>query len=441
MISDKKGNLWIAIAIDQFSNEVWNQKRQFYTVISYRKWYKKSIILIVTHMDVYKISAIVGIVVSFYACSSRPEGKIIIVKNTLNVERSFETVELTKDFLKVEDLSSIGIRDVETEKIQITQTVDTNGDAIMDQLLFQPVLGPTSEKEYEIITISEKEKIKPTEYCYSRFVPERTDDYAWENDKVAFRVFGPKAQQMVEDSIPGGTLSSGVDAWLKKVVYPIINKWYKKNEVKEGAYHEPSPEGLDNFHVGISRGIGGIAIKRDTTYYFSKNYTEYNTITTGPIRTSFYLNYDDWDIGGGTVKESKIISLDLGSNFSKFEIKMQGTNSIMAGLTLHEKDGEVSGNKSNNWVSYWQPHADSELGMAIIAPNGYFEGFETYETDKKDESHAYANLNVVDGTVVYYAGFGWKESGQFTNRKDWETNLDSFSEKINNPLLITLKEQ
>jgi hypothetical protein len=80
---------------------------------------------------------------------------------------------------------------------------------------------------------------------------------------------------MIEDSIPGGTLSSGVDTWLKKVEYPIINKWYKETLVdKTGSYHEDTGEGLDNFHVGVSRGVGGIAVKNDDKYYFSKNYSK-----------------------------------------------------------------------------------------------------------------------------------------------------------------------
>jgi hypothetical protein len=310
----------------------------------------------------------------------------------------------------------------------------------MDQLLFQPTIAPNSENKFEIIQISVEEQPQSTTYCYSRFVPERTDDYTWENNKVAFRVYGPTAQKMVEENIKGGTLSSGVDAWLKKVEYPIINKWYKKTTEKTGSYHEDTGEGLDNFHVGVSRGVGGIAVKSDNNYYFSKNYTEWRTITTGPIRTSFYLNYEDWDANGKIIKESKIISLDYGSNFSKFETSIKGSNSISAGLTLHEKDGNVTGNIENGWVSYWQPHADSELGTVIVSSKEYFVNFEKFDVEEKDLSNAYANLKVIDDKVVYYAGFGWKKSGEFKNLQEWENYLNIFSQKINNPLKVILIE-
>lgn len=374
------------------------------------------------------------------SCNQKQDTKSFVVKNTLDFEKTFETVELSKAFLNVTDLTTVGIRDAKDGTLQVTQTVDNDGDGTMDEILFQPKIAANSEKTFEIVTITEAEQPKAEELCYSRFVPERTDDYTWENNKVAFRVYGPVAQKMVEDSVPGGTLSSGVDAWLKKVEYPIINNWYKKNAIKPGAYHEASPEGRDNFHVGVSRGVGGIAVKADTTYYLSRNYTKWRTITTGPLRTSFYLEYANWDANGKTIKESKVISLDLGNNFTKFTTSIEGTDTIHAGLTLHEKDGKVTGSDSNGWVSYWQPHFETELATAIVAPKETFLGYETYDTEQKDLSNAYAELKVTNNEVVYYSGFTWSESNQFKNAQEWEAYLDMFSKQINTPLEVVLNK-
>ena len=374
------------------------------------------------------------------SCNQKQDTKSFVVKNTLDFEKTFETVELSKAFLNVTDLTTVGIRDAKDGTLQVTQTVDNDGDGTMDEILFQPKIAANSEKTFEIVTITEAEQPKAEELCYSRFVPERTDDYTWENNKVAFRVYGPVAQKMVEDSVPGGTLSSGVDAWLKKVEYPIINNWYKKNAIKPGAYHEASPEGRDNFHVGVSRGVGGIAVKADTTYYLSRNYTKWRTITTGPLRTSFYLEYANWDANGKTIKESKVISLDLGNNFTKFTTSIEGTDTIHAGLTLHEKDGKVTGSDSNGWVSYWQPHFETELATAIVAPKETFLGYETYDTEQKDLSNAYAELKVTNNEVVYYSGFTWSESNQFKNTQEWEAYLDMFSKQINTPLEVVLNK-
>lgn len=391
-------------------------------------------------MVVKKLAQLFIVAIILSNCSQKDNKRTITVKNTTNLERTFETIELTKTFINVEDLSNIGIQDVITKQLQITQLVDIDGDGVFDELLFQPKIAANSESNYTIVRVKESEKPKAEELCYSRFVPERIDDYAWENDRIAFRVYGPKAQKMTEDGDPKGTLSSGVDAWLKKVAYPIINKWYKKTIDGTGTYHQDTGEGLDNFHVGNSRGVGGIAAKIDSIYYYSKNFIKWRTITNGPIRTSFYLEYEDWDAAGHNIKESKIISLDLGNNFSKFVITLDGINEISAGLTLHEKDGEVIGNREKGWLIYWQPHGESELGTAILTTKNYFIDFEKYNTQTKDLSNAYAHLNVINNTVTYYAGFSWKESGQFSTKHEWENYLNKFSKQINTPLQVTINQ-
>lgn len=391
-------------------------------------------------MTYLKKTALALIVISLSSFNSKEDTATITVKNTLNQERSNETVVLTKEFLKINDLAHLGIRDKKSGEIQITQTVDIDGDGILDELLFQPKIAAKSKKEYIIFQISESQRPKTEIYCYSRFVPERTDDYAWENNNVAFRTYGPRAQKMIEQNIQGGTLSSGIDAWLKRVEYPVINKWYDKMTSGKGTYHEDSGEGLDNFHVGSSRGVGGTAVKRDSIYYISKNFVTYKTITTGPIRTSFILTYADWDAAGNKITETKKISLDYGNFLSKFEISVSGTNELSTGLTLHEKKGTVASNFKEGWLDHWEKIDDSEIGTGIVVPDKKLIGIENYLTPKPDLSNHYATIKVVDNKVLYYAGFGWKKQGTFTSKEAWESYLSLFSQRVNNPLVITLKK-
>ena len=365
----------------------------------------------------------------------------VTIKNTLDMSRAFETVKIYKSDLALkddDDFSKFAVQDMDTKAILVSQFVDEDQDGQADVLLFQPEIDAKSQKQFELVVLDQETKSETIEYCYSRFVPERTDDYAWENDKVAFRTYGPTAQQMIEESIKGGTLSSGIDAWLKRVDYPIINKWYKKTITGKGSYHEDTGEGLDNFHVGVSRGVGGIAVKKDTTYYVSKNFTNWKTITTGPIRTSFILEYANWDANGQTITEKKHISLDYGSNLSKFEIEISGTDNFYSGLTLHENDGEPNQNEEAGWISYWEPHEDSELGTAIVVPNDNMMSSELYVTTLKDQSNLFAQIKVINQTGTYYAGFGWKESKQFETKEAWENYLNDFALKVNNPLTIIL---
>ena len=369
------------------------------------------------------------------------KSKSITISNPLKMDREFETVELSKSILGLKPsdvLEKYGIREVGTTTFFISQCVDENGDGITDLLLFQPKIKASASKKYELV----KNIVKTQEtfsYCYSRFVPERTDDYAWENNKVAFRTYGPVAQKMAEDKVKGGTLTSGIDAWLKRVEYPILNIWYEKYTNGTGTYHKDTGEGLDNFHVGDSRGIGGVAVKIDTTYYYSKNFTTWKTITTGPLRTSFVLTYADWDAAGNKITEVKHISLDYGSFLSKFEIVVSGTNSISTGITLHNNDGKTEGNLKEGWIDYWQPIDDSELGTGIVFPKSTAISFEKYVVSKKDLCNLYVNLKVKDNKVIYYTGFGWKKQGEFTTKEAWEKYLGVYATKINNPLVVKIK--
>ena len=191
------------------------------------------------------------------------KAKVVTISNPLKIDRAFETVEIAKKALGLkssDELEKYGIREVGTTTFFISQCVDENGDGVSDVLLFQPKIKASATKKYELVLKNDTKTQEPVAYCYSRFVPERTDDYAWENNKVAFRTYGPVAQKMVEDKVKGGTLTSGIDAWLKRVEYPILNKWYEKYTTGTGTYHKDTGEGLDNFHVGDSRGIGGVAV-------------------------------------------------------------------------------------------------------------------------------------------------------------------------------------
>lgn len=381
-----------------------------------------------------------AILASCFAVHS--QNKMITVTNSLTVDREFETIELTKKSLGLPSsakLENYVIKESGSSNFLDSQAVDTNGDGTFDVLLFQPKIAASSQKDFQVLVATNPEATK-TVSCYSRFVPERIDDYAWENNKVAFRTYGPTAQKMVEDHVEGGTLTSGIDAWLKRVDYPIINKWYEMATLNTGSYHKDNGEGLDNFHVGDSRGVGGIAVKVDNKYYFSKNFTTWKTITTGPIRTSFILTYASWDAKGNKITESKLISLDYGSYLSRFEINIKGTKEIAAGLTLHDKKGTIGTNIKEGWLSHWESLDDSELGTGLVAPKGTLTSFDNYVTNDKDLSNLYGNLTVKNNKVIYYVGFGWKKGSPFQTKQDWEAYLSSFASKINNPLVIKVKK-
>ncbi|SDZ22788.1 MULTISPECIES: DUF4861 family protein [Rhodonellum] len=308
-----------------------------------------------------------------------------------------------------------------------------------ENLLVGVSLEKNKEINLEIVKVEEP-FLSPEVMTYSRFVPERTDDYTWENDKVAFRTYGPDALRRIKEGKPGGTFSSGIDAWHKKVNYPIIDKWYKKELSGEGSYHEDTGEGADFYHVGISRGVGGTGFWYQDTLYAAENFVNHKTIAVGPLKTMFDLDYSAYTVAGISIKEKKRISLDLGSNLTKYEIKIDSSEPIpylTVGLTMHENDGQAFWDEEKGFFGYWEPMKETYIGTGIVLDPSKIESIRKQESPYRDQSHILVNL-VPDSenTFVFYAGFAWDEAGEIVNEKEWTAYLKSFSERLNSPVQV-----
>ena len=190
----------------------------------------------------------------FTSCNSDFTGYKITVGNPNDLKRNAQTIEIALNQLTgltSENFDQLSVKDNQGN-ILLSQLIDSNGDSISDYIIFQSDFEAQETLSFYITINSDvvlmNQGLKRT-YC--RFVPERMDDFAWENDKVAFRTYGPACQKLFEDGKPGGLISSGIDCWLKRVDYPIIDKWYKKNEAG-GSYHVDDREALDNSYLGTA---------------------------------------------------------------------------------------------------------------------------------------------------------------------------------------------
>ncbi len=384
-----------------------------------------------------KSMLLLGGITLLVSCTSGP--LIINLTNTLDVSRQNETVEIDIYDLPqkmVSMIERVGVYDPSEGLFLTTQLIDLDKDGQMDQLIFQPEMAAKSSKIYHLIEHLEKET--DVKYCYSRFVPSRIDDYTWENNRVAFRTYGPAAQDLIENGQKGGIISSGIDCWLKRVDYPVIDKWYKASEEEGISYHEDHGEGLDNYHVGISRGAGGLSIKgADDQYFVSKNFTAYNTISNGPLRTLFQLDYADWDGPEGKIKEQKTISLDYGNNLMKIEVSIEGTDKISAGISLQQSMGII--HESNNFLTYKQNHFDTTLSNVIMTPLKHYDGYHIYNPGIKDQNHVFLDFKILNETLTYYVGFYWSKSNQFSGHEAWDQHLNDLAMKIENPITVNIK--
>jgi hypothetical protein len=366
------------------------------------------------------------------SCSEKKQ-RTVIVTNHLPYDRR-EVVKL--DLKQLNEALADHYDVFDGDSALASQVLDSDDDSIPDALLIYITVKGSSHKEIRLNP--RKDNHSPT-VTYARFVPERTDDYAWENDRVAFRTYGPVAQKLVEEGKPGGTLSSGIDCWLKRVDYPIIDKWYEKY-VNGGSYHQDDGEGYDPFHVGRSRGCGGIGVWKNDSLYVSKNFISYRKIMDGPIRTVFELSYTPWQVDEVVIEETKRITIDAGEQLFEIEehIRASGLPNLAIGLTLHDKPGAVSADTVNGIFTYWETVDDSELGTAIMVDNHSLATYVDYRTPKKDLSHLLVMVRP-ETTLKYYTGFAWKKAGKIRTAAEWHLYLQRFRQRSESPLTIEVK--
>ena len=376
----------------------------------------------------------------FTNCKSAHDILKIKVKNDLNFNRT-EVVSVPYNklypLLKKYPATSIRVKQKRSGNIIPLQWVDNNRDGVADdELLFKADVAGKGSENYVVIVDSILPIPTAKTQTYCRFVPERSDDFAWENDKVAFRVYGQKGQQEARAGVQGSTLSSGIDLWLKRVDYPVIDKWYAGHVKSPGYYHTDLGEGYDSYHVGVSRGTGGIGVWVNDSLMVSDNFSGYRVIATGPLRTIFELDYYPWS--DYVVHETKRVSLDAGSNFSKFEISLTvdvPVPNFAVGISLHENKGETKLETNKGWFRHWEAIDDSFLGEGIVIDPSTVSDAFTHVNKVTDQSNLLV-LAKPTKYLTYYAGFAWQKSGQVNSVSDWDVMLEKQSQIIAHPLIV-----
>ncbi len=377
-----------------------------------------------------------------FSCFLYAQRSVKIV-NPLDVSRS-EVVAIPrtmlKSFLHKNREEELRIKDAKGKWLPI-QWIDYDGDGKNEELLFLVNINAGKTNVYTIVADGSVQIPEIGISTYSRLVPERVDDYAWENDKIAFRVYGPKGQQEALQGIKSSTLSSGVDIWLKRTGQPVINKWYKGYLTDPMYYHKDTRgEGYDPYHVGNSRGTGGIGIWKNEKLQVSQNFVTSRTIAEGPLRTVFELTYQPWS--EYEVKETKRVSLDLGSNFSKFESVFESEKPVpnyTIGISLHKNEGKTQLNDQDGYYLHWEKIDDAFVGEGIVVNPKIVEKSIAFTSNVPDESNLYV-VTKPSKVLTYYAGFAWQKSGQVQTEKDWEKMLQKQARIIAKPLVVEVGE-
>lgn len=317
----------------------------------------------------------------------------------------------------------------------------------------------------------------------------RKDDIAWENDRCAYRVYGPALQRT-------GERSFGTDIWVKNTPDTVVYDRYindmngniqgdkidaqaralekqakaEKNKTKAAkleaqakelraksrevdvttSFHLDHGNGLDPYRVGATLGLGapGLMVGKDMVLPYC--YKDYKILDNGPLRFTVELAYNPSKVGDQeNVVEHRIISLDKGSNFNKMTVWYDGLahpTDFVTGFPIHEEDTETK-TFAKDYVSYADPTDNFEVNQSqvyvgVLFPYGidntYYQLF-----DKKHDGATGHALGIKNGLkngekYSYYFGAAWSKY-DVRSYGEWQLRIKAYLEALKMPLAVEFK--
>jgi hypothetical protein len=387
-------------------------------------------------------------------CAGAAERMTVTVTNKLDIARPSETIAIpwaqVNEALPHAQVLHIAVKDAAGHVLpyQVTNVSPEAKDpqnvgVAYGELLFQHDFAPGEKSA--TFTVEKTEAVAPSfpTKVFARIVQERLDDFAWENDKLAHRTYGPA----LAAPAPAGSgkevlKTSGMDIWFKRVPYPIVDRWYN---VGHDHYHHDEGEGLDMYNVGTSLGAGGTGIWDGAKLYSGINFTSWKVLANGPVRAIFELTYDNWDAAGAKVSEVKRFTVDAGHYFDQIDSTFV-TNSaqpltVAVGLNKNPsdkgEDGQSSFTKDSaaralvQWVAQKK---SGDFGVAVIVPSA---GDPAFASDARNEMML---AKATSGQPLrYYVGAAWTRWGEITSQDKWLRYVADEAARLRSPLSVSTK--
>lgn len=306
-----------------------------------------------------------------------------------------------------------------------------------------------------------------------RLFHERGTEFGWENNRVAYRIYG-------------GGAAVGYDLFNKNTEELMLDHWYASEQNKEMrsvskqlrdrgyadladevynafCYHINHGKGMDCYTVGPTLGAGANAlVRKDGTLCMPKCYSRYEILDNGPLRFTVRLTYPEIEYEGQAVTETRTVSLDAGSHFNKVSVRYEGLTTpaqIASGIVVHKQNPEAYVmNKEKGYVGYedlgdvgtysyipekYHKKLASEMGRIYV---GTFYPGRLAKTEYKEQQtgvavgHALAIADYVPG-FTYYFGSGWSLNAQHTidSLSAWESLLDRSARAARSPMRVIVK--
>jgi hypothetical protein len=385
--------------------------------------------------DMRKLTYFISVLIGLASCSKKELN--ISVQNPSNFERK-EIVEMQIDtnFIKPAENETYVVKNQQGKVMPSQVTYD-------GKLIFLTDIKVGETLNYTVTTGAPQQFAPKT---YGRFITERKDDFAWENDCVAFRIYG---QALIAIDGP----SNGLDIWYKRTDSLIIDKWYRDDLAGIRSYHKDHGEGLDDYKVGRSLGAGMMAPFIHDSLILNENFVSQEILDNGPLRTTFKLKYKDIQIDSVLrIGESRTFSIDAGSQMTKVteEYITDDTVTVAAGIVKRNIEDEAYSaftESGTAGVIYAEPENEKvgKVFVGMVFPKGLettITNTYIYFNPKTGKEEQYSHVLGVttyypDSPITYYTGYGWSKFG-FNSLIDFETYIQNFSISLEEPLIIKI---
>lgn len=369
-----------------------------------------------------------------------------------------------------------------------------------DLLLIDASVRPHGSATYYVsIGKPYKQKVWTTGALYKI----RKDDIAWENDRCAYRVYGPALQKT-------GERSFGTDIWVKNTPDTVVYERYikdmngnikgdkidakvkalqkqeknqesqaknEKNKTKAAkleaqqktiqahrkslqaesretdiltSFHLDHGNGLDPYRVGATLGLGAPSLMVGKNQVLPYCYKDYRILDNGPLRFTVELTYNPSTVGDmQNVVEHRIISLDKGSNFNKMTVWYDGLTTptdFATGFPIHEEDTETK-TFAKDYVSYADPTDNIEVNnsqvyVGVLFPEGIDHTYYQLFDKKHDGAtgHALGLKRGLKNGEKYSYYFGAAWSKyDVRSYAEWQIRIKDYLDALKNPLQVEIK--
>ncbi|MBR4924527.1 MAG: DUF4861 domain-containing protein [Prevotella sp.] len=328
-------------------------------------------------------------------------------------------------------------------------------------LLVDASVRPCGKAEF---TVEQGTPRQPKVYVTGRQYPERVDDIAWENDRTAYRIYGPALQRNKERAF-------GVDVWVKNTPDLEVEKRYAtelsnhaaiealKSEGKTQealdmeeatTYHFDHGYGLDCYKVGPTLGGGAPALMDNGQLVLPYCYKDYQILDNGPLRFTVRVDYNPTAIGKDkNVVEHRIISLDKGSNYNRCTVWYDGLTQkrdLAAGVVVHLEELENIV-LTSNMALYADPTDNPtkhnfQIFVGVIFPEGIdYTRFLSTDQDIQNGNPGHlvgVKENTLGQLFTYYFGSAWSKNDVRTF-DEWKLRSEQTLDALHSPLKASIE--